>query len=360
MRIIIILLLLLLSLPAVALQPLLRLNVGDQMSAQIEWNFETLEYRLNKMSELTLNIPQILNLRMESGSPDNQMRIIADKTRKAPTPDSPIKVMIPDVGGATLRTRSGAFWGGNGKFTLYDGIAYWNRTTSTAMRYTAYVYAIWTSNGIVWALAQSPIYTQVETTTTATDINYMLLEDGSQYTRKASDYCICVGRVEYLYNTSGAPDNLFAGGTFRVLYKPEDFEVQHHNQVLANTVSASGIAFQSILSQTVLWSGTYFIVANMTYATAPDAAASTATLEVRVGGTAITHTEQGLPSGGFRNSLTKTVLYDISAGEVVYMYAGVTNGGAGTCYIFGNNDPATVNSTNMEMLLLDRKKGIWY
>ena len=360
MRIVTILLLLILSLPAVALQPLQRLNVNDQPTAINQWNFDTLEYRLNKMQELTLNVPQILNLRMESGSPDNQMRIIADTTRKAPTPDAPIKVMIPDVGGATLRSRYGVFSGGSGSFTLVNGTAYWGRTSSTLMRYTSYLYAIWATNGVVWALAQSPIHTQVQATTTVTDINYFLLEDGSLYTRNASDYCICVGRVEYLYNTASVPQNLFAGGTFRVLYKPEDFVVEHHNQVLPTTISASGIPFQSILSQTVLWTGTYLILANMTYSTAPDAAPSTATLEVRVGGTAVSHTIQGLPSGGFRNSLTKTVLYDVAAGTVVYMYAGVTNGGTGTCYIFGNNDGSTVTSTAMQMILLDRKNGIWY
>lgn len=49
MRIVTILLLLLLSLPAAALQPLQRLNVNDQPSAINQWNFETLERDRNRL-----------------------------------------------------------------------------------------------------------------------------------------------------------------------------------------------------------------------------------------------------------------------------------------------------------------------
>lgn len=49
MKIIILLLLLLLSFPAVALQPLQRLNVNDQPTAINQWNFETLERDRNRL-----------------------------------------------------------------------------------------------------------------------------------------------------------------------------------------------------------------------------------------------------------------------------------------------------------------------
>lgn len=310
--------------------------------------------------------PKIVNLRMERSALNlNVVSILADSSGLAPTPESAIKVSIPNGNSSTLRSRTAVHLGGTATFTLVDGIAYWNRSPSTTQKYPVYLYAIWDGNGIVWALAQNPSYKNVQTTTTNTAINYFLLEDGSTYIRSTTHYCVCVGQANYLYNTAADPDNIIDPAAFLVAYMPEDYESAHHNQVLATTISGESLSDQAILTQMVLWRGTYLIIANLTYTTTPEAAPSKATLDIRAGanyagGTVISHTMEELPYGGYRHSLTKTVIYDIDAGNTVYLGASLSNGNSGKCYILGNSDSETVTSTNLEMILLDNKYGIWY
>lgn len=64
----IILLLVLLSLPAVALQPLQRLNVNDQPSAINQWNFETLERDRNRLDSRVSSVEGYPLLNATAGS----------------------------------------------------------------------------------------------------------------------------------------------------------------------------------------------------------------------------------------------------------------------------------------------------
>ena len=73
----------------------------------------------------------------------------------------------------------------------------------------AYVYAIWDGTGIVWALAGHPYHMVCSVSTDEESNDFMVIEGSSTYTKSASHYCKCVGRVPYTYYTGDAPDHTF-------------------------------------------------------------------------------------------------------------------------------------------------------
>jgi len=356
------LLLLLLSFPALALQPLQRLNVVDDLTATLQRNFENLEYERKKISKniefIERNAIQINNLKLAT-NPANTLQITAKSSGSLPNNANPIEIAINDGAGTVLRSRVSSYKGGTSSITLADGAGYWGRP-SASPRYNAYLYAIWDGSGIVWALSMNSFYLNVEPTTDATALNYFKIEDNSTYIRNAADNCVCVGMIEYSYTTTNNPDHNIV--VKKILYRPTDFVVNHHNAVLGTTIGGTPIADRAILTQQVLWTGTYQIFANMNYYSVGPSV--TITLDIRrgttyAGGAVLMHSEEGY-SGGERRNIFKSLFYDLVAGDTVYMGASVSNGAAGQAYIFGNSDANAETATSFAMILLDRYYGLWY
>jgi len=302
------------------------------------------------------------NLRFGPNATVNQLDIFAKSTGALPTAAAPIQIAIPDSMGVTIRTRSAQYLSGASTIVMADGAGYWGRP-SAAGTYEAYLYAIWDGTGIVWAMSLYPYHTTVPTTTTATDLNYFLLETSTTYSRSAGHYCICVGRVNYVYLTTNAPDH--AIGDCLTIYKPEDFKVEHHNNILPTTISAATITDRSLMSQVVLWTGTYKVDIQAHYAGTPDAAATAAYFDLRVGATYSTATKlihclEQYSDGGRRRNFYKSCMFDFQAGDTVHFGGYLTNGALGTVYIFGQNDADGIGGTSFNMQLMDRKHGIWY
>lgn len=136
----------------------------------------------------------------------NKLNIYSKLTGAAPTAISPIAIPIQDGSGTQLRLRSGSYLSGTGIITLADAAGYWGLPSLGSSQYFMYLYAIWDGAGIVFALSANPNLRAVTTTTTVSHPDYMLLEDGSTYTRSASHQCQLIGAVRFSYYTGDTPD----------------------------------------------------------------------------------------------------------------------------------------------------------
>jgi len=154
-----------------------------------------------------LTNPQLIkNLKLHVD--DNNTFLIYTKSGgNYPNSTNIITVAIPDGSGYTLRSRNQTIASGVSQFNLLDGANYWSKGSLHADIKDAYVYAIWGGGGIVWALGGYPGFTRVPASTTATDADFFLLELNSTYTKVITDYCICVGRIRYEYDTADNPDH---------------------------------------------------------------------------------------------------------------------------------------------------------
>jgi hypothetical protein len=154
-----------------------------------------------------INAGRISNLKPTVNVAVNKLDIFTKSGGAAPDSTNIISVAIPDGAGHTLRSRAAAYLSGTGQIILADAGNYWSKGSLDGEIKTAWLYAIWDGTGIVWALGGYSGFTNVPTTTTATDDDYFLLEDGSTYSRSASHYCVAVARVRYQYDTSDTPDH---------------------------------------------------------------------------------------------------------------------------------------------------------
>lgn len=172
--------------------------------------------------EVSQNGLQVINLKLaKNGAGANKLDIFAKSTGLAPAAASPIKVMIPDGTGCTLRTRAAAVVSGTSQIVLADAAGYWGYGTLNASSYIAYLYAIYSAAdaGIVWAVSANPNLRMVATTATATDFSYMLLEGSSTYSRQATDYCVRVGAFKFEYDTGDTPDYTIDAANIYVGYE---------------------------------------------------------------------------------------------------------------------------------------------
>ncbi|OPY15600.1 MAG: hypothetical protein A4E66_00004 [Syntrophus sp. PtaB.Bin001] len=156
----------------------------------------------------------VYNLKPVVNAVANKLDIFTKSGGAAPDSSNQISIPIPDGAGFTVQTRSGTYLSGTSQIVLADGAGYWGRTSLADVLQNAYLYAIWDGAGIVWALGGHSSWKKVYTTTTPTDPGFMLLEDGSTYTRNASHHCICVGRIQYEYDTADSPDHTIQAATY--------------------------------------------------------------------------------------------------------------------------------------------------
>jgi hypothetical protein len=172
-------------------------------------------------------------------------------------------VMIPDGNGYTQRTRTAGYLSGLSRFVMADAGNYWAKGSLADEIKNAYVYAIWDANGgIVWALGGYSGFTRVPASTTATDDDFFLLEASSTYTKVITDYCVCVGKIRYEYNTADAPDHTIQATVLdapQVVWNPKsDYGFQKN--LAAQNLSAADITGYSALSVVVKQSGRYSII----------------------------------------------------------------------------------------------------
>lgn len=208
----------------------------------------------------------------------------------------------------------------------------------------AYVYAIWSSadSGIVFALAGYSGFNKVPTTTTNTDDDYFLLEDGSTYTRVGTDYCVCVGKVWQTYSTSDSPDSRFlAVNEYNpmVVWNPRS-DYGYHKWLASSNTSASDIAEYSAVSVTIKQSGTYLIIGKA-YAT--NVTPGYVSVNIRVGsatyGNAWNHASGDLGIAPYTGTsgigtAVQSAICDIEAGDTVHLGVAVT-GASGNRMVVG-------------------------
>lgn len=154
----------------------------------------------------------VSNLKPVRNATANYLDIFTKTGGAVADSDNKIKVAIPDGNGHTYREDAGAYLSGTRQIRMADGANYWSKGSRDGEIKTAWLYAIWDGTGIVWALGGYPGITNVSTTTTATDDNYLLLEQGSTYTRNAAHYCVAVAKINYEYDTADSPDHTIQAG----------------------------------------------------------------------------------------------------------------------------------------------------
>jgi hypothetical protein len=154
---------------------------------------------------------------IRDGSNNNKLVLQSSKLGDTPNSYNPIVVAIPTGNSIYHRKRAAAYLSGAWTITLVDGTAYWNRASASGITRYAYLYAIWDGTGIVFALGGHPRLLNVSTTTTATDADYLLLEDSSTYSRSSSHFCIAIAEIAYTYYTSDTPDFTIDNAKFRLL-----------------------------------------------------------------------------------------------------------------------------------------------
>lgn len=205
----------------------------------------------------------VTNLRLVAAdTANNILGIYAESIDAVPTAADPITVAVPTVNGIAFRTREAGFLSGTDKITLADAANYWSKGSLDAEIKTAWLYAIApAAGGIVWALGGYAGFTRVPVTTTVTDDDYMLLEGGSTYTRAATDYCVCVGRFRYQYDTADTPDHTLQTSVIdapQITYNPRS-DYGYTISKAADSISGSDITDFSAVSVAVKQSGKYLI-----------------------------------------------------------------------------------------------------
>lgn len=190
------------------------LAVGDIAAGQlVTVAYDGTNYQLLSKSAFDNTYELVSNLKPVVNAAVNKLDICTKSGGAAPNASNIIRVAIPDGNGYTFRMRSGAYLSGTSQIVMADAGGYWGRATLASVLRDAYLYAIWDGTGIVWALGGHSFLTNVSTTTTVTDPDYLLLEASSTYSRSASHFCICVGKIRYEYDAADTPDHTIQAAT---------------------------------------------------------------------------------------------------------------------------------------------------
>jgi hypothetical protein len=206
------------------------------------------------------------NLKLAVNAAVNKLDIFSKSGGAVPSTSHAISVAIPDGTGLVLRTRYAAYLSGTSQFVMADAGNYWSKGTLDAEIKTAWVYAIWDANGgIVWALGGYSGFHMVPVTTTITDDDYFLLESGSSYTRAATDYCVCVGKIRYQYDTGDTPDHTIQAtveNSPKIIYNPPSDYGYQKNLGTTATAEAAIVAYSAV-SVVVKQAGKYLILGHL-------------------------------------------------------------------------------------------------
>jgi hypothetical protein len=241
-----------------------RLAYYDELSAGVA--FASAAEELAGASAVVASSPSVsremvINLKLVVHAEANELDIFTRSAGALPDATNPIKVMIPDGNGYTQRTRAAAYLSGLSRFVMADAANYWSKGSLDAEIKTAYVYAIWDGTGIIWALAGYSGFTRVPASTTATDDDFFLLEASSTYTKAVTEYCVCVGKIRYQYDTADTPDHTIQATVLdapQIIWNPKS-DYGYQKNLASTSTNGADIPETSYVSLVVKQSGLYAI-----------------------------------------------------------------------------------------------------
>lgn len=294
----------------------------------------------------------IINLKPTVNAAVNKLDILTKSAGAVPDATNPIKVMIPDGNGYTQRTRAAAYLSGTSQFIMADAANYWSKGSLDAEIKTAYVYAIWDGTGIVWALGGYSGFTRCPASTTATDDDFFLLEEGSTYTKAVTEYCVCVAKIRYQYDTADTPDHTIQATVIdapQVIWNPKSDYGYQKNLATSNT-SGSNITEYSVLSLVAKQSGLLNILCKAT-----TLSTNYGYMSIKIGsatyGSAILVAQGGIvgnPSIAEGHGVTlKTVL--VNAGDTIH-YGVSVSASSGNRSIKGDNELLGATSLSFQRI----------
>lgn len=301
--------------------------------------------------------PNVNNVKLVVNANVNKLDIFSRTGGVAPDVSNPVSVMIPDGNGNVVRSRAASYKSGTSQFIMADGANYWSKGSLDAEIKTAYVYAIWdAAGGIVWALGGYSGFTRVPDSTTATDDDFFLLEASSTYTKVITDYCVCVGKIRYQYDTADTPDHTIQATVLdapQIVWNPKS---DYGKKVtLATTIiQAAIIPEDSYVNVVVKQSGKYFISATI-HSRCSDGSNNTYGW-IKVGSSTyssaiyISRCETyPVASAGYYATMSLTAMPTLNAGDTIHLGAAVD--GNTNRYLSG--DDTYIGATGFAFMKLD-------
>jgi len=303
------------------------------------------------------DIAAVVNLKPVVNAAANKLDIFTKSGGADPDASNAIVVAIPDGNGVTMRSRAAAYLSGTSQIIMADATDYWGRASVARERRKAHLYAIWDGTGIVWALGGYSGFLKVPETTTATDDDYFLLEDGSTYTRSAAHDCVAVADILYTYNTAVAPDNTILAGNYAgslvTNWNPKSDYGKLLTLATTNT-SADDIALYSAVSAVVKQTGYYYI--NVTgYGRCAGAGAAQTAIYIYTGNAAIGSADLlalnlAQNQGGDEGiGISAQAIGYLAAGETIHLGAAVS-GASGNRLLRGDDVSTGITSLRFQIL----------
>ena len=283
------------------------------------------------------------NLKFVVNASVNKLDVFTKSGGAVPDGTNYPTISIPDGTGYTQRTRKATYLSGTSQFVMADAANYWSKGSLDAEIKTAYIYAIWDANGgIVWALGGYSGFTRCPASTTATDDDFFLLEASSTYTKVITDYCVCVGKIRYQYDTADTPDHTIQATVLdapQVIWNPKS-DYGKLVTLATGLSSGSDIAETALINAVVKQSGKYAIYGIVYGATA--GALSNIHSMIKTGSS--TYASATLKAGGNLNldvagssSLAPVdAVVNLNVGDSIHLGGSVT-GASGTRYLLGDN-----------------------
>ena len=236
------------------------------------------------LQQAVMEVAGVNNLKPVVNAAVNKLDIFTKSGGAVPDATNIISVAIPDGNGYTFRSRAAAYLSGTSQFIMADAANYWSKGSLDAEIKTAYVYAIWdAAGGIVWALGGYSGFTRVPASTTETDDDFFLLEAGSTYTKAVTEYCVCVGKIRYQYDTADTPDHTIQATVLdapQVIWNPKS-DYGYSKNFATTFTQGSNISEASRIAIVVKQSGKYSISAIVLGSS--DTTGVTARLYIRTG-----------------------------------------------------------------------------
>ena len=329
---------------------------GALAVCQLQYNLANTRWELLNPAVSGGSLDLVNNLKLVVNASVNKLDIFTKSGGAVPDTTNYITISIPDGTGYTQRTRKATYLSGTSQFVMADAANYWSKGSLDAEIKTAYVYAIWDTNGgIVWALGGYSGFTRCPASTTATDDDFFLLEASSTYTKVITDYCVCVGKIRYQYDTADNPDHTIQATALdapQVIWNPKSDYSKTLN--LATTVVGSGdIAEYSAISAVVKQSGTYGVCAAGMAASSISAARIM--VKIKTGsatyGSAVQKAQfHGQGTGSFSVSAGGYISVCLNAGDTIHSGIEVSNA-TGNANLYGDN--SFVGGTTLSFFRLD-------
>lgn len=330
-------------------------STGQALVKNSDTDYDTEWATISSSVDLVNNLKPVVNASV------NKLDIFTKSGGAAPDSTNYFTISIPDGNGYTARTRKAQYASGNSQIIMADGANYWSKGSLDAEIKTAWLYAIWDGTGIVWALAGYSGFTMVPTTTTATDDDYFLLEDGTSYTRSNSHYCVAVAKIRYQYDTADTPDHTIQAtveNAPQCIWNPRSDYAKI--TTLATTISsASDIAETAVIATVVKQSGRYLITNSLFANSSSTAGYNIVRLWLKTGnatyGSAVQRSIARFAAYVEypEQTLHCNALLYLNAGDTIHLGGYISCVAAGTRAIVGNSTAGYEDSTAIVFQRID-------